>query len=64
MHSTWKTETHQLTVCMFTGRFAHLPPEQLERLEEEVKAAAADSEKAKDLEEFLDVVKEEIVGKE
>lgn len=41
------------------GRFAHLPPEQLERLEEEVKAAAADSEKAKDLEEFLGAVKEE-----
>ncbi|MPC14053.1 hypothetical protein E2C01_006806 [Portunus trituberculatus] len=41
------------------GRFAHLPPEQLEVLEEEVKVAASDSEKAKDLEEFLRVVKEE-----
>lgn len=41
------------------GRFAHLPPEQLEKLEEEVKAAATDSEKAKDLEEFLKAVKEE-----
>ncbi|XP_050688309.1 uncharacterized protein LOC126981341 [Eriocheir sinensis] len=46
------------------GRFAHLPPEQLERLEEEVKAAAADSEKAKDLEEFLGAVKEETTGTE
>uniref|UniRef100_A0A0P4WCH7 ATP-dependent 6-phosphofructokinase n=1 Tax=Scylla olivacea TaxID=85551 RepID=A0A0P4WCH7_SCYOL len=45
------------------GRFAHLPPEQLEVLEEEVKAAASDSEKAKDLEEFLRVVKEEAQGK-
>ncbi|XP_063848449.1 ATP-dependent 6-phosphofructokinase-like isoform X4 [Scylla paramamosain] len=45
------------------GRFAHLPPEQLEVLEEEVKAAASDSEKAKDLEEFLRVVKEEAQAK-
>lgn len=66
MHSVWQTETHQVIVCVcvFAGRFAHLPLEQLARLEEEVKAAAADSEKAKDLEEFLDVVKEEFVGKE
>lgn len=47
---------------MFAGRFAHLPPEQLEKLEEEVKAAASDSEKAKDLEEFLKAVKEEEEG--
>ncbi|XP_045111791.1 ATP-dependent 6-phosphofructokinase-like isoform X1 [Portunus trituberculatus] len=45
------------------GRFAHLPPEQLEVLEEEVKVAASDSEKAKDLEEFLRVVKEEAQAK-
>lgn len=51
-------------VCVFAGRFAHLPPDQLERLEEEVKAAAEDSEKAKDLEEFLEVVKEEHQGEE
>lgn len=45
------------------GRFAHLPPEQLAVLEEEVKAAASDSEKAKDLEEFLRVVQEEAQSK-
>ncbi|KAK4291691.1 hypothetical protein Pmani_013509 [Petrolisthes manimaculis] len=43
------------------GRFDHLSPDQLERLEEEVKTAAADSEKAKDLEEFLRAVKEDQV---
>ncbi|XP_069954698.1 ATP-dependent 6-phosphofructokinase isoform X6 [Cherax quadricarinatus] len=41
------------------GRFAHLPPDQLERLEEEVKTAAADSDKSKDLEEFLRAVRED-----
>ncbi|XP_071542421.1 ATP-dependent 6-phosphofructokinase isoform X4 [Panulirus ornatus] len=41
------------------GRFAHLPSEQLTRLEEEVKAAAADSEKVDDLEEFLRAVRED-----
>ncbi|XP_042857911.1 ATP-dependent 6-phosphofructokinase-like isoform X5 [Penaeus japonicus] len=41
------------------GRFAHLPPEQLARLEEEVKAAATDSDKASELEEFLRAVGEE-----
>ncbi|KAG0709936.1 ATP-dependent 6-phosphofructokinase [Chionoecetes opilio] len=41
------------------GRFGHLPAEELSRLEEEVKAAATDSKKAKDLEEFLKAVKEE-----
>lgn len=43
------------------GRFAHLPSEQLEKLEEEVKSAATDSEKAKDLEEFLRAVREDQV---
>lgn len=42
-----------------SGRFAHLPPDQLERLEEEVKTAAEDSEKSKDLEEFLKAVQED-----
>ncbi|ROT70143.1 phosphofructokinase [Penaeus vannamei] len=41
------------------GRFAHLPPEQLARLEEEVKAAASDADKASELEEFLRAVREE-----
>ncbi|XP_069193794.1 ATP-dependent 6-phosphofructokinase isoform X3 [Procambarus clarkii] len=41
------------------GRFAHLPKEQLDRLEEEVKAAATDTAKSKDLEEFLRAVRED-----
>lgn len=41
------------------GRFAHLPADQLEKLESEVKAAATDTEKAPELEEFLRAVREE-----
>ncbi|XP_042231275.1 ATP-dependent 6-phosphofructokinase-like isoform X4 [Homarus americanus] len=41
------------------GRFAHLPPEQLAKLEEEVTTAATDADKSKDLEEFLRAVRED-----
>ncbi|XP_064110855.1 ATP-dependent 6-phosphofructokinase-like isoform X5 [Macrobrachium nipponense] len=41
------------------GRFAHLPVDQLEKLEKEVKAAASDADKASELEEFLRAVREE-----
>ncbi|XP_066958410.1 ATP-dependent 6-phosphofructokinase isoform X2 [Macrobrachium rosenbergii] len=41
------------------GRFAHLPVDQLEKLEKEVKAAASDADKAPELEEFLRAVREE-----
>ncbi|KAK7069806.1 hypothetical protein SK128_026059 [Halocaridina rubra] len=41
------------------GRFAHLPQDQLEKLENEVKAAASDADKAPELEEFLRAVREE-----
>nr|QID05234.1 phosphofructokinase [Neocaridina davidi] len=41
------------------GRFAHLPVDQLEKLEKEVKAAATDADKASELEEFLRAVREE-----
>ncbi|XP_064110859.1 ATP-dependent 6-phosphofructokinase-like isoform X8 [Macrobrachium nipponense] len=46
------------------GRFAHLPVDQLEKLEKEVKAAASDADKASELEEFLRAVREEEVPEE
>ncbi|XP_066958422.1 ATP-dependent 6-phosphofructokinase isoform X9 [Macrobrachium rosenbergii] len=46
------------------GRFAHLPVDQLEKLEKEVKAAASDADKAPELEEFLRAVREEEVPEE
>ena len=56
----YTTKCLEFNIILPTGKFSHLDEKTLNQLEEEVRTAAADADRAPHLQEFLDVAQQEL----